>query len=249
MFIEEDGYEDYDDNYPDTFDGYCKSELFRNQLQNYKQPNDSYIIHFIDRVTGFCKYSDGYLKINKQEWIQSLYVPSLYLREIVVATSNNLWGAPNYKFGPALRKDTNDNIWCTKSVWVTLGNPDRKLSFVQRQEEASIMLEDFKIKLQQYNLKPTFILSAGKENTLFFVLKNSIFYPFSDWYTIKHALEKMAKKEMSEDAISELVYMPGSIVHEMFEQKQYVEIIMDNYTSYLDEFLIRDFQGLVMDYK
>ena len=111
------------------------------------------------------------------------------------------------------------------------------------------MLENFKSKLQTYDLSPTYILSSGKEYTVFFLLKNLSLYPFSDWYVTKRALSKMANTDMPENAITELVSIPGSVSTEMYEQKQYVEIIVDNYTNHSNGYLIRDFQNLVRDYK
>jgi hypothetical protein len=64
---------------------------------------------------------------------------------------------------------------------------------------------------------------------------------------IKHALSKMAKVDIPENAIAELVRMPGSTSYQMYEPMQYIEITTDNYSE-SSEFYVRDFEKIVRDY-
>jgi hypothetical protein len=179
-------------------------------------------------------FAESYIAVSKNKTIP-VFVPTLYIEDLVKLAAKRATEGHEIYFGPALRKKNINqnssgcrNIYLAGCFWVEILSSIKGLTFEQRQNEADNLLSDFRKYLQIYDVGPSYIVSYGAGYTVYFSSGNPFFNKFSEWKKIQKALTKIAKGERPA-AITDFVRMPGTLNFEDRDNPKKVEIIYQGY--------------------
>ena len=206
-------------------------------------------INLLEKISGYDIFSDGYIEL-VTDYTTSRYFGHNQVEEAMKFAAEMSQAGKEVHFGPAVRKEDlgvkrsdRTNVLWTKTCWVDIDSPDKKLSAEDKLKAAEKLKNDFIQGLKSYNLEPSFIVCSGHGFHFYFVLQR-VNLDTAQWAPIQAALIAMGKGDSQAKDVGRLLRVPGTVNWKDRKNPKNVEIIYESDRVYLE----KDFLQLVKDY-
>ncbi len=211
---------------------------------------NSKIIDFFNKMTGWDKFADGYLEV-VIDYTSSKYFKHDRVDEIIEFSEKMAKSGHEVHFGPALReKDLGTqrsnikNILMSKCLWVDIDAPDKTLPVKQQIEDVKKLVKDSQNILNKYNVKPSYVVQSGHGVHVYFVLRRVHYPPGENWSIIQNALIVLANGDRQAKDATRLLRVPGTFNYKYPEEPKEVKIIHASGDLYSED----KFKEIVKDF-
>jgi len=214
--------------------------------------NDNKIVfaRFFSRIAGWDKFSDGYIEV-VTDYTTSKYFNHEQVEQLIEYSLQMAESGHEVHFGPAVREndlgskrsDASNILWC-KACWVDIDAPDKTVSKEQQIQATKMLMKELKIKLKEYNLEPSFVVSSGHGYHVYFCLRKCFLGPTDNWTRMQNAVINLANGDRQAKDPTRLMRGPGTYNYKDRDNPKEVKLLYDSGKLHVED----NFKEIIKDH-